>query len=246
MKVKILVPESLAEITLEQYQKFLKISEENENSLFLQQKMIEIFCNIELKQVLNIKYNSIVKITNHLNKLFEQKPEFTPTFKRQNLEFGFIPKLDDMTFGEFVDLDTTIADWENIHKAMGVLYRPVTLSKNKKYQIESYESFDKYDMQKMPLDVVLGALFFFLEFKQRINDTYTELFQGGVTESDLSAKANFGRKWGWYSSLYGLSNGDVLKLNKVTRQPLHQCLMFLSFEKDKNETETRILKQKIK
>jgi|TARA_R100001463_G_scaffold3647_4_gene14593 hypothetical protein len=168
MKVKILVPESLAEITLEQYQKFLKISEENENSLFLQQKMIEIFCNIELKQVLNIKYNSIVKITNHLNKLFEQKPEFTPTFKRQNLEFGFIPKLDDMTFGEFVDLDTTIADWENIHKAMGVLYRPVTLSKNKKYQIESYESFDKYDMQKMPLDVVLGALFFFWNLSKEL------------------------------------------------------------------------------
>ena len=168
MKVKILVPESLAEISLEQYQKFLKISEENENGLFLQQKMIEIFCNIELKQVLNIKYNSIVKITNHLNKLFEQKPEFTPTFKRQNLEFGFIPKLDDMTFGEFVDLDTTIADWDNIHKAMGVLYRPVTLSKNKKYQIESYESFDKYDMQKMPLDVVLGALFFFWNLSKEL------------------------------------------------------------------------------
>ena len=52
MKVKILVPETLAEITLEQYQKFLKISKDNEDSLFLQQKMIEIFCNISLKEVL--------------------------------------------------------------------------------------------------------------------------------------------------------------------------------------------------
>ena len=38
--------------------------------------MVEIFCNIELKQVLNIKYKSIVEINNHLNNLFEQKPKF--------------------------------------------------------------------------------------------------------------------------------------------------------------------------
>ena len=49
MKAKLLVPETLSEITLGQYQKFIKISEENENTLFLQQKMIEIFCRIDLK-----------------------------------------------------------------------------------------------------------------------------------------------------------------------------------------------------
>lgn len=168
MKVKILVPESLSEITLEQYQKFLKISEDSKDSLFLQQKMVEIFCNIELRQVLNIKYNSIIKITKHLNNLFEQKPQFTPKFKRGEIEFGFIPKLDDMTFGEFVDLDTTISEWNNIHKSMGVLYRPITVSKNQKYQIESYDSFDKYDMKKMPLDVVLGALFFFWNLSKEL------------------------------------------------------------------------------
>ena len=92
MKVKILVPESLSEITLEQYQKFLKISKDNEDSLFLQQKMVEIFCNIDLKQVMNIKYNSITKITNHLNTLFEQKPTFIPTFKNGDLEIIYTNK----------------------------------------------------------------------------------------------------------------------------------------------------------
>jgi len=168
MKAKLLVPENLSEITLEQYQKFLKISEENEDSLFLQQKMIEIFCNIELKLVLNIKYNSIKKITKHLNNLFEQKPTFIPTFKKGEVEFGFIPQLDDMTFGEYVDLDTTIADWENIHKAMGVLFRPVTLKKNGKYLIEPYETYDNYDMKKMPLDVVLGSLVFFWNLSKEL------------------------------------------------------------------------------
>ncbi len=168
MQVKILVPESLSEITLEQYQKFLKISEENEDSLFLQQKMIEIFCNIELKQVLNIKYKSVTKITTHLNKLFEQKPKFIPKFKRDDLTFGFIPKLDDMTFGEYVDLDTTLTNWETMEKAMGVLYRPIKLEKDNRYLIEAYQTYDKYDMKKMPLNVVLGSMVFFWNLSKEL------------------------------------------------------------------------------
>jgi hypothetical protein len=180
MKVKILVPESLSEITLEQYQKFLKISNDNEDSLFLQQKMVEIFCNIDLKNVLNIKYTSINKITKHLNKLFEQKPKFISSFKRGELEFGFIPKLDDMTFGEYVDLDSTLTDWDTMDKAMGVLFRPITLKQNNKYLIEEYETYDKYDMQKMPLDIVLGSLVFFWSLSKELMNHIPSYFKQEV------------------------------------------------------------------
>ena len=180
MKAKILVPESLAEITLEQYQKFLKISNDNQDSLFLQQKMVEIFCNIELKNVLNIKYTSINTITKHLNKLFEQKPKFISSFKRGDLEFAFIPKLDDMTFGEYVDLDSTLTDWDTMDKAMGVLFRPITLKQNNKYLIEEYETYDKYDMQKMPLDIVLGSLVFFWSLSKELMNHIPSYFKQEV------------------------------------------------------------------
>ena len=52
MKIKIPVPESLSEMTLEQYQKFEKINTEyNQGSNFLLQKMVEIFCNLPLKDI---------------------------------------------------------------------------------------------------------------------------------------------------------------------------------------------------
>ena len=168
MKAKLLVPENLSEITLGQYQKFLKITKDNTDTLFINQKMVSIFCNIEMNKVLAIRYTSIKEITKHLNSLFEQKPSFIPTFKKGDLEFGFIPKLDDMTFGEYVDLDTTIADWENIHKAMGVLYRPITTKRKNQYLIEAYESFDKYEMKQMPLDIVLGSLVFFWSLSKEL------------------------------------------------------------------------------
>ncbi len=46
MKVDIEIPESLNEITLDQYQRYLKIQDNNDDDKFLAVKMIEIFCGI--------------------------------------------------------------------------------------------------------------------------------------------------------------------------------------------------------
>ena len=163
MKVQINVPDSLKDITLEQYQKFEKLNtEENKDSSFLLQKMIEIFCNLNLKDVANIKYKSVQEITKHLNKVFDVKTDLTPTFKLGGIEFGFIPVLDDMTLGEYIDLDTYLGDWENMHKAMNVLYRPITLNNKNRYNIEDYKESDNTELFKdMPLDIAMGSLVFF-------------------------------------------------------------------------------------
>ena len=105
MKIEINVPDSLNEITLDQYQRFEKINtEDNQGSTFLLQKMVEIFCNLDLKDVAEIKYKSVQEIIVHLNKSFDIKHKLIPTFNLGGVEYGFIPVLDDMTLGEYVDL----------------------------------------------------------------------------------------------------------------------------------------------
>ena len=86
-------------------------------------------------------------------------------------DFGFIPKLDDISFGEYVDLDTYLADWELMNKAIGVLYRPITYKKKKQYLIEEYESAEKYDLTEVTLDVVFGAIVFFYSLKNELQKT---------------------------------------------------------------------------
>lgn len=156
----LLVPNKLSDITIGQYQKFAKISTDKVDKDFLEKKMIEIFCHVELKDVNNIKYSSIKKVVNILNKMFEVKPKLISTFKMNNTEYGMIPKIDDITFGEYVDIDSTISDWDSVDKAMSVLYRPIKYKKGKRYLIEDYDSDKANYMDKMPLDVALGALFF--------------------------------------------------------------------------------------
>ena len=156
----LLVPNKLSDITIGQYQKFAKISTDKVDKDFLEKKMIEIFCHVELKDVNNIKYSSIKKVVNILNKMFEVKPKLISTFKMNDKEYGMIPKIDDITFGEYVDIDSTISDWDSVDKAMSVLYRPIKYKKGKRYLIEDYDSDNENYMDKMPLDVALGALFF--------------------------------------------------------------------------------------
>lgn len=244
MKLSITIPENLNDVSLGQYQKWLKIAKDKEQDHFLQKKMIEIFCNVPLKQVLQIKANDIKNICLEISKLFTKEPRFIDRFNLNGKEFGFVPSLDEMTFGEYVDLDTYLNDWDLMHKAMGVLFRPITYKKKKQYLIEDYERADKYDMKDMTLDIVFGATVFFYNFKERITESYSELF--GDTEGDriATASSGFSAKWGWYQSIYGLANGDILKYDEITKQNIHKCLTFLSFEKDKYKLETQMLKSK--
>ena len=173
MKVNIYVPESLSDITLEQYQKFAKLNtEENSNSNFLLHKMVEIFCNLDLKDIARIKFTDVQAIINDLNGMFNENTPLIPIFKLHGVKYGFIPKLDDISLGEYIDLDNTLSDWETMHKAMSVLYRPITIQKNHRYQIEDYTNQDKADTFKdMPLDVVMGSLVFFWNLSNELLQT---------------------------------------------------------------------------
>jgi hypothetical protein len=186
MKVNINVPDSLNEITLYQYQRFEKLIQENEASHFVNQKTIEIFCNIELKDVARIRIADIDDLLLHLNNLLQQKPKLTKTFKLGVYEFGFIPKLEDMTSGEFIDLENYLSSTESLHQAMAVLFRPIKSKVKDLYTIEEYESSYKYAevLKYMPLDIALGAMVFFLTLQKDCVNALTDYIQNEVEQSE--------------------------------------------------------------
>tara|TARA_R100000742_G_C4268850_1_gene87272 strand:+ start:350 stop:1054 length:705 start_codon:yes stop_codon:yes gene_type:complete len=191
---KIDIPKSLRGIPLKEYQRFYKISEENKDAQdpeFLNLKMLEIFCGLSLKEAYNMKLTDFSFIINHLNELFKQETPMINRFslkdpKGDEVEFGFIPRLDDISLGEFVDLDTYISDWDNMHKAMAVLYRPVTFDKRGMYLIEDYESSDKYSevMKDMPIDIAIGAVVFFYRLGKELSIYLTGYLKEQMKKED--------------------------------------------------------------
>ncbi len=186
MKVDINVPESLNEITLYQYQKFEKLIQNNEASHFVNQKAIEIFCDIELKDVARIKVADTDSLLVHLNTLLQTKPKLTRTFKLGIYEFGFIPKIEDITSGEFIDLETYLGDTETLHKAMAVLFRPIKNKVKDLYIIEDYEAADKYSevLKYMPLDIALGSMLFFWTLLNDCGNALSHYIQNEVEQSE--------------------------------------------------------------
>ena len=168
MKIQFYMPESLKDISLRQYQKWLKLTDGKEIDLFLQQKMVEIFCGVPIQHVINMKALDVYNINIKINAIFEKEAKLVERFIFNNVEYGFIPKLDDITFGEYVDLDNYLNDWNNIHKALAILYRPVTIKRKGYYNIEVYESSENYDLRDVSMEIVLGALIFFCNLKKEL------------------------------------------------------------------------------
>jgi hypothetical protein len=181
LEIELKVPHSMSSIKLGDYQKYSKIvkqSEGDENSDdFLKLKMLEIFCGLTLKESyqlpISVFEGAIAQTLNCLN----EKTPLIKTFHMTDMdgdhavEFGFIPNLYDMSFGEYVDLDSTISDMDSLHKAMAVLYRPIAEKKKDAYRVMDYEGFDRYSdlMKDMPLDVALGALVFFYRLGMKLS-----------------------------------------------------------------------------
>ena len=137
-----------------------------------------------------------------ISDMFEQKPNLTKSFVMNGIEYGVIPNLDDISLGEYIDLDTYMGDWDNMEIAMNVLYRPITEKMDDKYLISEYDVESKDKLTDIPLDVVLGSVFFFynlgmelsqvmmdyLEDPNRDNLTHHQTFQesgDGINQSSL-------------------------------------------------------------
>ena len=183
MKKKLSVPSDLSEITLGQYQRFYKIQEKNDDPYFLQCKMIEIFCNLDALSVRKMKMSDAERVANILNKMFEKKPPLTRTFNLEEKEYSFIPDLNNISFGEYIDLDTNISDWQNMHVAMNVLYRPVKQKLGEKYLIDEYNLERKENMVGMPMSVVMGSIFFFFHLGMDLSKTMVNYLENNQEEA---------------------------------------------------------------
>lgn len=164
MQIKIKIPENLSEISLKKYQKYIEISKNSQDTFFLMQKCISIFCEIDMATVLTFRYTDVEIICAQILSLFEKRDfKFIERFTLNGVEFGFIPHLEAMTVGEFPDIDNNLHDIDKLHKAMAVLYRPITKRIGTTYEIEKYQGTDNYSevMKFAPLDVVFGAKVFF-------------------------------------------------------------------------------------
>ena len=191
-QVKLIVPDSLDEVTLGQYQDYLdaiKGLDEERDAEKINKKLIEAFCGIEYDLVDSIPLRDIEKLLEALKMAFERDYEHTLRFDLLDVDMGFIPKLDDMSLGEYIDCENYIGSWEDMHKAMAVLYRPVNFKKGEKYTIAPYKPSDEVSelMKEMPLGVAMGCTVFFYRLGIQLSTATLNYMRRAIKENSTNS-----------------------------------------------------------
>jgi len=178
MSFNIQVPASLRDIPLYKWQKYSEILQKNkdaEDNEFINLKTLEIFCDLKMKDIHNIPLSEFNEILEHIAEIFKFDTPRVNHFtlrdeKGVEVEFGLIPNLDKMTYGEYTDLENYIYDEKNLHRAMAVLYRPLLYKNKDRYKIHPYKGTDYMAevMKSTPLDIVFGVRVFFYTLAKKL------------------------------------------------------------------------------
>lgn len=214
------IPESLKEITLKQYQDFTKTNEGSDDEQFVIHRLISIFCGITMKEALNVKLTDAESIAEDIVDVLNLNGKLQTTFTHNGRTWGMIPNLNDISLGEYVDLEEGLKSVQTFNRAMAVLYRPVTRKFSNMYDIEPYEGASKHqeETKSFPMDVVQSAVVFFWNLSNELVEHSPLFFQN--LSKDTSQKKTTqhqgnslknGAGLAQYSSLVNLMLTDLKK-----------------------------------
>jgi hypothetical protein len=162
----------------------------------------------------------------------EETLELGVSFIRYALEYGEHEKaqvkpLDDMTFGDFIDLDIFMYDGavKSLHQI-----------------IEKFTDKDR----TLEMPAALKALQQISNWRKQVYRNFEGLLSDGevydneIEEEQEESQAPDPRRI-WYSVLVNLAQEDILKMETITQQPFRNALNFMSWRKEDNQRRQREL-----
>ena len=173
-EVKLTIPDKWADITIETYQKYVKIQEGKGSEKNKVVKSLALLCNTSPFIVKKMAYKDLLEIMGIIKNLIDTEPdkeEFRKRFTFNDEEYGFCPNLSNITTGEYIDLEAYCKEpIENLHIIMSILYRPISFKRGGRYAIESYnpDEFKEELFKNCPMDIALNGLGFFLTLGEKL------------------------------------------------------------------------------
>ena len=115
----------------------------------------------------------------------QETPKFIDRFELDGVQYGFFPKWRDLTYAEFVDMDTISTKKPDellslLHILASIMYRPITTQRSQhdfdieKYNLESMKERAELFKKKLDIKYILGAQFFFINYARTFS-SYTQM-----------------------------------------------------------------------
>lgn len=169
------LPANYSDLTL----RHLQVLETTEDPI----KRVQVVTGKPFAELRKMPQALIVEAAAHIDSLLAREvSKHEPILTLDGKEYGFIPDWEKFSAGEWIDMETYTKDfWKTAHKAMSVLYRPITQKWGDKYTVAEYTAQeDATPFLDMPAPAVAGALLFFWTTERELRSTL---------ESSLTTKA---------------------------------------------------------
>ena len=76
-----------------------------------------------------------------------------------------------------------------------------------------------------------------MAFREKTVKHFAVVFNATESNDDRqTATEQFADKWGWFGVMHNLCNGKIINLERITNLSLYECLTWLTYETDLNET----------
>ena len=119
-----------------------------DKSLFI----LSVLSGCPIDTLKRVRTSEAARLFSYANQLFmDESVKFQQTFEFKGKKFGFIPNINNISLGEYIDLDHFITDGvvKNLHKIIAILYRPLKYGQKvmgkyvwdiEEYSMEDFES----------------------------------------------------------------------------------------------------------
>ena len=166
-------------ISIENYSKIFKIKDLFKEDYFAA-KLVSIITGAPMDVLLDSEYQEIAYLAHSIISILpnEENEYFFDRFEIDGIHYGFFPNWRDLTFAEFVDMDTISTKkpeqlLDMLHILAAIMYRPIVNETSKhnfeieKYDVESMKKRAEIFKKKLDVNYVIGAQFFFIKFAKK-------------------------------------------------------------------------------
>ena len=162
-------------LNIEDYVKIFKIKDLFEDE-FLKAKVVSLMTDCPIETLLEAENHKVEFLATTIFAMVPKPPyKLIDRFKLDGVEYRYLPSYKEITYGEFVDLDTLLTKKPDeimnyFHIIAAIMYRPIVSEKSKhQFKIEKYDvpkMQERAELFKKKLDIkfVLGGQFFFINF----------------------------------------------------------------------------------
>ena len=137
-------------------------------------KRVAACADISLEELRAVPMAEVTQADEHLKRIAEEESgRHLKVIELSGQQYGFIPNWQEFSLGEWIDIEEYSNDfWNNAHKIMSILYRPLLRRQGDVHTIEKYTAKEDSEVFKLlPADLFGGCILFFLSSRTKLLHT---------------------------------------------------------------------------